>query len=97
MGGSLGPILGSFLFGCAEAVLEFKQEVGEEDVSIFGFDSGVLLRLTCSALEQGCFKITELGGAQPDDRTLLKPLYAVLQQLKQLKDSGSPHGAEASE
>jgi ATP-dependent dihydroxyacetone kinase len=68
MGGSSGPLYGVLLLRCGK-VLENSERTG--------LDQWV------AALDQGCRAISELGGAQPGDRTMLDALDPFVESLKE--------------
>jgi dihydroxyacetone kinase len=67
LGGSSGPLYGVLFLRCG-IVLETAGPIGVEQWA--------------SAIEQGCGAISELGGAQPGDRTMLDALDPFVQALQ---------------
>ncbi|MBV8631309.1 MAG: dihydroxyacetone kinase subunit L [Silvibacterium sp.] len=67
MGGSSGPLYGVLFLHCG-SVLEKSERTG--------------LDVWEEALEQGCRAISELGGANPGDRTMLDVLHPFVEALK---------------
>jgi dihydroxyacetone kinase len=80
LGGSSGPLYG-VLFLRGGSVLERAGSSGVEQWA--------------SAVEQGCRAISELGGAQPGDRTMLDALDPFVKALQSRETLGA--GVEAAE
>jgi len=77
LGGSSGPLYGVLFLRCG-SVLETAGPIGVEQWA--------------STVEQGCRAISELGGAQPGDRTMLDALDPFVKALKNI-----PNGKASSE
>lgn len=66
LGGSSGPLYGVLFLRCAQVLKDSQPEQGQ----------------WIEALEQGCRAISELGGANPGDRTMLDALDPFVKSLK---------------
>jgi dihydroxyacetone kinase len=72
LGGSSGPFYGVFFLRCG---------------NILGRSRTIEKAQWAQALEEGCQAISELGGANPGDRTMLDALYPFVKTLKQQNEA----------